>query len=40
VLRFHVADRTLLPAGVEVYVQYGDDVSSRVDVTDSLRVQP
>jgi hypothetical protein len=40
VLRFYVADRSLLPAGASVYVQYGDDLSSRVDVTDSLRVQP
>lgn len=37
-LRFVVADRSLLPDGAEVALQYGDDQASRVVVTDSLQV--
>jgi len=40
VLRFVVADGALLPAGAEVFLQYGDDVASRVVLTDSLEIGP
>jgi len=38
VLRYVAADAALLPAGVAAWVQYGDDVSSRVEVAKSLEV--
>lgn len=40
VLRFIIADRAVLPAGVPVFVQYGDDVQSRIDVAPALDVSP
>jgi len=38
VIRYTVADRSVLKDGVGVYVQYGDDEASRVTVTESLEV--
>jgi len=38
VLRYVAADAKLLPAGTAAWVQYGDDVASRVEVADSLEV--
>lgn len=37
-LRFVIADADLLPQGAVVTLQYGDDVSSRVEITPSLQV--
>jgi hypothetical protein len=38
VLRFVAADRARLPRGVEVYVQYGDETSTRTIVLQALEV--
>ena len=38
VLRYIVADAALLPKGTAAWVQYGDDVASRVEVAGSLEV--
>jgi hypothetical protein len=38
VLRFVVADAGALPAGAPVYLQWGDDERSRVEVVDALAV--
>lgn len=40
VLRYVVADREILPAGAEAFVQYGADPDSRVTVAESLEVRP
>ena len=40
VLRYAVADVALLPDGGEVYLQWGDDTGSRIDITRSLEVDP
>lgn len=39
-LMFVVADVGLLKAGAEVYVQYGDNPHSRIDITASLELTP
>ena len=38
VLRYAVADVALLPEGAEVYVQWGDDEASRIDITRSFEI--
>jgi hypothetical protein len=38
VLQYIVADGALLPKDTAAWVQYGDDVASRVEVTQSLEV--
>lgn len=38
VIRFVLADASLVPANAEVAIQYGDDVSSRVVVTEALEL--
>jgi hypothetical protein len=38
VLQYVVADAALLPTGAAAWVQYGDDVASRVEVARSLEV--
>jgi hypothetical protein len=38
VLQYVVADAALLPAGAAAWIQYGDDVASRVEVAQSLEV--
>lgn len=38
VMRFVVADRALLPEGAEVFVQYGDETSTRLVLTPALEL--